>query len=33
MEYKLAGVRGRRKWELLLNGYRVSVRGDENFWK
>lgn len=24
---------GRRNGEILLNGYRVSVRGDEKFWK
>ena len=29
MEQKLADIRGRREWELLLNGYRVSVRGDK----
>ena len=27
------GLERGRSWELLLNGYRVSIWNDENFWK
>lgn len=30
---KLPGAVGKEKWELLLNVYRVSVWGDQKFWK